>query len=402
MAAIKWIGTATAVAQVDSLTVGVTIEIGDIFNITVTGRDGATTVITYTAAATTIADVTAGLVAAWNISTNALCTGVTATDNNPIVTLTADTAGTGFSVAVETTEAGGGASNAQTFVRTSATPNAGPSDWSTASNWSTGSVPTGAHDVYVEGATIYYGLDQSAIDVLDSLNITQSQIGVNPASGRAPNYLQTKATIVSIGAYTGPSAPTQSSPINIDTGATESTINIYSTGSNTTMPGVRIKAASAATKINVNKGTVGVANIDGETSTVGVISVSYDTNVQTDANAYIGAGVTLTTLTKTGGIAVLGCEAGTVTNTAGALETVGSGGITTALNVKGGTVTPNSTGTILLATLTGGTTDFSKSSVARTATTIKLEKGATLIYDPDVLITTNDIASDSKVTLSAS
>jgi len=400
MATIRWIGTATAVAQVDTLTVGGTIEATDIFNITVTGRDGATTVVTYTAVDTVIATVVAGLVSAWNTSTNALCTGITAADTSPTLTLTADTAGVGFSVAVETTEAGGGGADTQTFTRAATTANAGPNDWSTASNWSTGAVPDGAHDVYVEGATIYYGLDQSGITTLTSLSIATSQIGVNPAYGRAPNYLQTKATTVSLGAYTGPSTPTQLAPINIDTGATESTISVYSSGSNTTLPGVRIKAASASTNINVYKGSVGVAYIDGETSTVGVISCSFDTNRQTDANVYIGAGVTLTTLTKTGGDGVLSCAATTVTNTNGTLETNGSGAIIT-LVVKGGTVNPNSTGTITTATLTGGRTIFTTSSAARTVTTITLDSDATLTYDPAVLTITNKVSSTNEVTLTA-
>ena len=59
------------------------------------------------------------------------------------------------------------------------------------------------------------------------------------------------------------------------------------------------------------------------------------------------------------------------------------------------------TGLIGTANLTGGTTDFTKSAAARTVTTLKLEAGATLKRDPDVLTVTNGIASDDAVTLTA-
>jgi hypothetical protein len=114
------------VAQVDTFTPGGTIEVGDIFTLTATGKDGHTAAVSFTATATTAANVAAGLVAAWNASTDPLHTGITATGTVTVI-LTADNAGTAFTVTGTTTESDGSAADAQTFSRAATTANAGRS-----------------------------------------------------------------------------------------------------------------------------------------------------------------------------------------------------------------------------------------------------------------------------------
>jgi hypothetical protein len=109
------------VPQVDRFTPA-TVEIGDIFTLTAT--DGvASAAVSFTATAATVANVTAGLTAAWNASGNALHTPITAADVTTSMTLTADTAGVPFSVAPSTTDGGG--ANTQTLTRTVVTANSG-------------------------------------------------------------------------------------------------------------------------------------------------------------------------------------------------------------------------------------------------------------------------------------
>ena len=97
-----------AVQQVDTVTVGGTVEIGDIFTATVNG-----TAFNFTATAGTAANVAAGLVTQINGGTEP----VTAADlGGGVFTLTADTAGTAFSSAVATTETDGSAADNQTIV----------------------------------------------------------------------------------------------------------------------------------------------------------------------------------------------------------------------------------------------------------------------------------------------
>jgi hypothetical protein len=92
---------------------GGTIEVGDVF--TLSDKDG-NELVNYTAAAGTVADVTAGLETAWNASTNAICVKYTATDNTTHLVLAADTAGDWYEVVPTTTN--GGAADTQTMIIT--------------------------------------------------------------------------------------------------------------------------------------------------------------------------------------------------------------------------------------------------------------------------------------------
>ena len=408
MATVRWLGEATAVAQVDTFTPA-NVEINDIFTLTVTGGDGRTHSVSFTATAATVANVTDGLTTAWNAETNTLCTPITAADNTTNLTLTADTAGNGFSVASSATDGGG--TDDQTLTRAATTANAGPKDWSSTANWSTGAVPGNAasQDVYLDNWTgdILYGLDQSGIsNTLSSLNIDKTftgNLGANGSTGTVGDYLQIKATAVNIGQYSGTGSPAGSGRIKVDTGSTASTINVYdtaSTVSDTNKAACRLLANSASTVLNVLKGNVSLAGEPGETATVSTVNVSFRTRQTTDSTVDIGSGVTITTLNDTGGDTTLRCGLTTVNHDAGSLETSGSGAITT-MNVNGGSVTPKSTGTITTLDIEGGDVDLTKSPTARTITTVKLDATGSLKYDPGVITFTNGIDSDKPVTLTA-
>lgn len=92
-----WRGDSEAIAQEVKVTPG-NVEIGDIFTLTINGK-----AVTYEAAAATVADVTAGLVAAWNASTIPEIAEVEAVDFETHLTLTAKTAGVPFTVTGATT-----------------------------------------------------------------------------------------------------------------------------------------------------------------------------------------------------------------------------------------------------------------------------------------------------------
>jgi hypothetical protein len=82
---------------------GGTIEIGDEF--VLSDKDG-NELVSFTATAGTVANVTAGLVSAWNASTNAICAKYTAADQTTHLTLTADAAGTWYEVVPSTVDVG--------------------------------------------------------------------------------------------------------------------------------------------------------------------------------------------------------------------------------------------------------------------------------------------------------
>lgn len=96
-------GNAIAVAQVWKVTPA-GVEIGDVFTLTINGKS-----ISFTATAATVANVTAGLVAAWNASLIAEFAEVTASDAGTHLLLTADTAGKPFIVSSSTTNTTAGA-----------------------------------------------------------------------------------------------------------------------------------------------------------------------------------------------------------------------------------------------------------------------------------------------------
>lgn len=466
MADVKWLGTATQVAQLDTLTVGGTIEIGDIFNITVTGTNGRTLTISVVASSTSIATTVAEIVAAWAASTDDLATAITAADASPDITMTAVTAGDAFTLTVETTESGGGAADAQTFVRAATTANGGPKDWRDVDNWDIGALPGGAggQDVFIENFSglIVYGLDQSGIgNTLDSLTIGASftgKLGDEGAAGTIGDYLQIKATIVNIGSHFGSGSPAGSSRVKVDTGSVASTINVYKSAASTdsAKSSVRLLANNAATDINVYRGNVSIAHASGETTSINDVIVSWLTSRATDSSVFIGPGVTVGgVLTKTGGDCVLQVAVATITHSSGTMTITGSGNITTlnitggavasgssgtigtltvtggsvtltgtgnittinaesgtvtvsgdatigTLNAEGAAVNPNATGTITTLTITAGTVDFTGSLAARTVTTPKLDAGGRLIYDPAVITMTNKIDSDNTVVLTAS
>ncbi len=160
MATNIWRGGTPAVPQVVSVTPA-NVEVGDIFRITVTDDQGASVQISYTAQAATVADVTAGLTAAWNASVDPLCRYLTAADQTTSVSLTSDLAGVPFSVTTSTVN--GGAVNDQTLTAAVVTANSGPNDAKCAANWTLG-VPVALQDLVFPAGTadVLYNLDFAA------------------------------------------------------------------------------------------------------------------------------------------------------------------------------------------------------------------------------------------------
>lgn len=277
-------------------------------------------------------------------------------------------------------------------------------DWDTAANWSGASVPVADDDVVFEDSSqsVTDGLDQSGIGAtgLASLNIAQSFTG---QIGDADTPLAIDSVIINIGYNNGPGSPSGSPLINLLLDDVASTITISNTGTSTDSirPPLRIRANNNTTTLEVLKGKVGIATETGETTTIGPITIGYTSNKAGDADLFIGDGCTLTTIDQKAGDLVLGSACTTLAFESGKLKTRGSGAITT-LNVKGGTATLNSSGTITTMVIDGGAVDFTKSSVARTVTNLKLNPGGTLKHDPADTTFTNWTEPDNPVTLTAS
>ena len=439
MATVRWLGTATAVNQVSTATPA-NVEIGDVFNLLV----GGVTIATFTATAATVANVTAGLTTAWNASSHPYATGITASDQTTHVALTADSAGVPFTVTATATDGGG--ANTQTLTMATTTANAGPNVWTTATNWSGGSVPVNSDVVIFENnaVPVFFGLDQNSV-TLTELRILQSYTGeiglpetkfLTSTTGNFANYdaskteyretyLKIGATLLNIGQSVGYVAQAGSPRIKVNVGSVQTTATIYDTCVSTSdapLQPVRILGTHASNVVNVLRGTVGIAtSLGSEVSTVATLNMRYVSGQETDANVTMGKGVTWSTINKTGGtLAVNSVNTGGsgILNVAGAATadvasgtmsvvecqggtiTLNGGFAVTSIAAYGGTTYSNTSGTVTTIILdNGGTVDMTGSSAARTVTNVSIMPGGgTLIADMSNVSLANGVLFDTSAT----
>jgi hypothetical protein len=377
MASIYWLGTAsTGTQQEDRFTPGGTIEVGDVFTITLTDPSGSGTsqAVTATATGTTVAQVCADLLTAWNASTASLKSGITATDQTTYFKLLG-TAGVPFYATPGTTESGGGAADDQTFTRTATTAASNPGDWNTAANWSGGAVPVNGDAVTIDGrgaAAVVYGLNQSAV-TLASLTIKLAN-GNNV--GTTTSKLRVGATVCNVGEKaTDGSRQAGTALVNLDFGTAQTTCTVYgskNTGTSGLEP-VMLAGSHADNALVVHDGIVGVAtNLPGDTATFATVTVDGGT-------VNLGAGVTHATVKVLGTGKVAQRAASTTTEVdGGTLATDGTfligtltanGGRCDLLHRNGGS------DCVTTLNLRGGAVDFSGNAAAATVDAISVRSG---------------------------
>lgn len=402
MATKRWRGDAPAVAQVDTLTVGGTIEVGDKFKMTINGK----TLIV--AATSTSASTTAGETAtAWNASTIPEFAEITALANGAAVTLTADEPGKPFVVTVETTESNDGAADSQTFTKSSTTANSGPNVVSVAANWEGGAAPADGDDVVFDtgNSDVLYDLDQNGVTPA-SITVAEGYKGkiglpeINSDDATATYYEyrekylkygnsgdgQTVALTIRGGA----------GRIKINTGTAQAVWNVTDSSQRLedNVPAVLLKGTHASNALNVSKGDVGVALFAGETATILTLNVGYKTNPAGDAQVKLGAGVTLTnaTIVQTGGtLETNSATSGTATITQYDGTLTLNAGAQTGLSVRGGDCIYNSTGTLGGNTVVSGSghLDFSQDLRAKAVTNaIDLFGKSAKVSDPNKVVST--------------
>lgn len=378
---MRFIANALPVAQVDTLTVGGTIEADDVFLLTINGKT-----LRVAAGSTAAADVASAIAAAWNDSAIPEFAEITAEADGATVVLTADVPGRPFSVAIATTEAGGGAADGQTFTRAATTACSGPNFWNAAANWDTGAVPADDDDVYLDNSNIdlLYGLDQHTV-ALASLHIAASytgRIGLPEHNGAYREYrertLRISAGQVRIGYGPGPG----SSRIRLDTGSQPAAVAVLRTGTPAEQDRESLYwvGSHAGNTLEVVQGSVAVATEAGAEAQVAP-RVGHASNVASDAIVRFGAGVTLGDLHQSGGVVELNSDAAAVEMTDGTL--VVAAGAVDVLDLFGGTAYYNSPGTLGTARVgPRGRLDFSQDMTPKTvANPVILSAGATL-HDP--------------------
>ena len=256
-------------------------------------------------------------------------------------------------------------------------------DWSASGNWSNG-VPDADDNVYFENnaQSVTSGFPSGTVN-LGSLNIDQSYTGSLATAATGPLSLGIAA--LNIGYHNGPGTPAGAPSIYLNLGsAIACTITVSNTGTSAdaSRAPVRLYGSNSSNTLTVKKGKVEFGTNTGDTTSVlSALTVSYDTRVNTDADVFIGSGVTLTTTNIFGGDTVYECDCTTTNVHAGTLLCAGAWVGTTAFTSYGGTSTINSTGTITNCNIYGGTVDFTKTSGAKTITNMNLAKGGILKFN---------------------
>lgn len=401
MSTVRWLGGATASAQVSSYAFGGTWEADDVVRVTL----GAKTK-DFTSGSTTTATVVSNLVAAW--------AALSATDYPEFAdltaavgtapttfTLTAKIAGRPFTATLLPLEVGGGAADVQTIeggtsatTGTATTAGGGPSDWNTPRNWSGDAVPVSGDDVVVDLGEwpILYGLSQAAVNlaslkvlVRDNGNWTLGLPEVNRDGGAYPEY---RTQYLTLGACTVLDIRTTSGRIKINVGSAACTANVYETGRGPDegTEAVLWKGTNAANVLNASGDTeVGVAILAGETASIATLRVEDNARVRT------GSGVTLTNVTVTGG--ALECNSALPTLTArGGAVLHRAGALTLATLTNGAALDYRSAGTLGTLSLgAGSAVTFDSDPQARTVTNCDLYAGSSLSAENGTATFTNGI-----------
>tara|TARA_R110002020_G_scaffold179804_2_gene373536 strand:- start:10713 stop:11528 length:816 start_codon:yes stop_codon:yes gene_type:complete len=247
-------------------------------------------------------------------------------------------------------------------------------DFSVAGNWLSGSAPVAADNLFFiadYNVDLTAGLDQTAV-TYGKLIV---EAGYTGKIGTKIAYLQIPCTDVD---FKG----SGESYIDVSTSAID--IRVDGTGpAPTGKSGLYLKG-SAIDEINVISGSVGVASKAGETATVTTI-------VLNGGAVVVGDGCTLTNATVYSGQLNSQASVTTLKIYNGSSVLVEAAAVTT-LSLFNGSHTHNGTGTIATANIEGGTLDLFRSGLARTITTLNLNPGGNVIYDPDLItITTLNI-----------
>lgn len=381
-ATLKWRGDAPLVAQVSTATVtayDATTTYGVIINgktVSVLGSGGSTTT------------VATALTTALNASIIPEFAEITWSSNGAVITGTADTKGKPFTF---TTSEAGGAGTIGDFAAVTAS--SGPNDVSLARNWDDG---TAAGQVPVDGDTAYlqnssvsllYNLDQSAVDLV-ALIIDQSFTGriglprINADSSTTyteyrEQYWKITATTITIGQGAGAG----SGRIKLNTGTVQTVINIYDSGTplEAGIKSIIWQGTHVANVVNITKGSFAAAQFGGETANVATLTMGYKSSQASDADVYLGSGVTLTTVHKSGGTLSTNSNFVTLTQMAG--ETIIYAGTLTTLNLYGGAVRYRSQGLLGTLNVYEAEIDYRQDMRTRTVTTCNLYAGAKF-YDP--------------------
>jgi hypothetical protein len=394
-------GDAVALAQTQDYTFGGTWEVDDEVRFTINGK-----VVVIPSGSTVIATILANVVAAFNALDTTVYPEfsgeITASVNGTTkLRLTAITAGVPFIVAVTTTEAGGGAADAQTISAASVVQaSQGPHHYDVAANWDPSGIPANGDDIDLSriSVAILYGIDQSAVTPgsFEAWASFTGPIGLKDFNDAG--YYEYRTKQLTFAAITngakigyGPGQGSGRMRLKVTSGATATTFDVAGTaqpevdGSHS----LQLETGGAANVVNVSRGSVEIAGQDGQSATVATLRVSYQGNQASDADVLCGKGCALTTVEKTGGRLETNSTITSLTQSEGESgDTIHQAGAMTTLLTRGGRVIYNSTGALGTPNLEGtALLDFSQDQRPKIVTNpIEINSADAHVFDPHKVV----------------
>lgn len=375
-------GDSVAEAQINQV-IPANCTIGNIFTLTCNTKS-----VSYTCSVATVANVTAGLVAAVLVAQTTILefNDFIPVDNTTSVSLTASIPGVPFT---QTSSAATGTGTPGcTLVTSTPTPSEGPHHWDDEDNWSLGTIPVNTDDVVITNSSIdiLYGISQASV-TLNSLTITSTYTGnignldINPTGNYyeyRPKYLAIGTTTCTIGEGSG----SGSGRIKLNFGTVATALKVYGMAASplTGIPALLVNGSNASNTVELFQGSHGFAIDPGSTANFPVINLGYINSSTTDVNVRFGSGCSLTTINQEGGIAEINSSFTTL-NMRDGTTTVKGAAAGPTINFFGGTIYWMSTGAIgnVNGMTSTSTLDFTKDLSARSVTgKIFMNDGASL------------------------
>ena len=255
-----------------------------------------------------------------------------------------------------------------------------PTDFNTAANWSPSGVPGASDNVRFTAAysNNCAGYDASGTALADVI----VERGFSGELGSATADLQLACTYFD---FSGEGV----SYIDLGSSSVSPRIKTTAPGAGVGQYGLYL-IGTGLSVLSVEGGSVGLAAIHGQASTCTTVR-------QLGGDLKVGA-ATVTNYEAHGGTAVVACNLTAAKLYGGSLETAEQMTIGT-LTIENGTCLASSTGTITTANVHGGDLDMSGTGAARTVSTLNLNPGGGIKYDP-ASVTISAQASDAPITIS--
>jgi hypothetical protein len=304
----------------------------------------------YTATGSTVAEVTAGLLALVQASQEGDVTELAFADKGTLLQVTGPADGAPFFLN------GSASGGTATLTPATVTTGSSPYDVGLAANWQTPAgvtgVPVGGDDVIVDDTSVpmKYSLDALAGITLNSRYIgpgfSGSQIGL-PEVNATRGYVEYRPTHWQVAVTSDRVEANACGLVKLDARAIQTDLLVIGVGSSvdSTQPALNWIGSHASNTVELVSGNIGLASLYGQTATINTLKVGGGQGGQLTVTG--GSGLTL----GAGGAKQIGGDVrlyGSLTSwvkNGGTLTVVGAGGATTLVN-DGGTVVWMSSGGI--------------------------------------------------------